>query len=98
MSEIYSGAAGFGRTIAIISAIFFTVIGIGLIVFGIYLLLSKSNDDQSSSSRKGTGIISIIFGALFIIIPWVWVLLTQESKFIAAIGGVGEGVNIIRSF
>jgi len=42
-SEIYSGAAGFGRVYAWISAIIGTIIAIGMIIFGIYIINHKGH-------------------------------------------------------
>lgn len=42
-SEIYSGAAGFGRIYAWISAIIGTVTAIGMIIIGIYIIQHKSH-------------------------------------------------------
>lgn len=41
--EIYSGAAGVGRIYAWISAILGTIIAIGMIIFGIYIINHKSH-------------------------------------------------------
>ena len=42
-SEIYSGAAGFGRIYAWISAIIGTLIAIGMIIGGVYIIQHKSH-------------------------------------------------------
>jgi len=42
-NEIYSGAADFGKIYAIISAIIGTLISIGMIIFGIYIIQHKNH-------------------------------------------------------
>jgi len=86
-SDIYSGAAGVGRFSAIIGAVIATIVGVGFIVGGIYLVARTDN--------KTGGWVLIIVGLLAIIISWIWVYLTQRSKFLAAAGGVDTGLQII---
>lgn len=47
MDSIYSGAATVGRTWAEVSAIFLSVIAVGVIIYGIYLLFNPSNSVQA---------------------------------------------------
>ena len=89
-SEIYSGAAGVGRVSAIIGAVIATLVGVGFIVGGIYLVARTDN--------KTGGWVLIGVGVLAIIISWLWVYLTRRSKFLAAVGGVDTGLQLISDF
>lgn len=51
--EIYSGAASFGKLRAVIGAIFGTIIGIGLIIGGIFALIHKT---KLTGETTGTSI------------------------------------------
>jgi len=55
--EIYSGAASFGIAWALIGAIFATIIGIGMIVGGIYILIHKDKliDIQATITQINGG-------------------------------------------
>ena len=55
-SEIYSGAASFGRGMAIFGAVMSTLIGIGMVIGGIYILLHKDKSKHVLATVVGCSI------------------------------------------
>lgn len=100
-SDLYSGAAGFGRIWAVISAIFATLVGVIFLIAGIFLVVSKPapqkrDDPPQKGSPKVAGGICIFVAIMIITMSWLMVYLTRHSKFAAAAYGTGAGINMIR--
>jgi hypothetical protein len=100
-SELYSGAAGFGRIWAVISACFATLVGIILLAVGILMLVvkptpPKRGDPPQKGNPKVAGGILIFVAIMIVTLSWLMVYLTRHSKFAAAAMGVGGGIDLIR--
>jgi len=98
-SKIYSGAAEFGKINAIFGAIIGSLIGLGLIIGGIYLLIKRpdiqTTDGTSDISPVLIGAILIIVGLIILIGGWLYVALTSKSETFAAAYGTATAIEDI---
>ena len=102
-SDVYSGAASFGRFTAIISAVVLSLLAVALIALGIDLIYNKHipeqipTDNKTPMSNKQKGWILIAISIVLLVMSWGWVWVTEKYKFAAAVGGVGSAVNVFKS-
>lgn len=98
---VYSGAAGFGRIWAVISAVIATIIGIFFIIVGVILIREKTPEpdpnrpNEKPANPKIGGWICIAVAVLIIISSWVIVYVTRTSKLAAAAVGGGELIHML---
>lgn len=82
--DLYTDVSHLGTTFALISAIGGTVIGVGAIAGGIYMLAAQSD------LPIWAGIATLVVGILIIVGGWVyWYLTTKSKPLAAATGGAG---------
>jgi len=77
--------AGFGRGYAFFSAVITTVLGIIMIILGLYFLTSKKQ-----TRNRQSGLALVAFGIFIILLSWILVWATRKSKTVAELeGGYG---------
>jgi hypothetical protein len=95
-SKIYSGGARFGLLNAQIGAIIATLIGLGLLIYGIYSLQKKNDDKLKNEFDKKSSYVYIGFGLFMIIASWLSYFLARKNKLFAFAGGAGNFINMFR--
>ena len=90
MSDAYSDAASFGRSISFIFASIVTFISLIMLFLGLYMIYINVNNSRHA------GLVIIVTALIMFLIAWLWYWIVERSKFIAAAYGTEEVYQIVK--
>lgn len=94
MGNAYSDAASFGVFIASIAFFLYLLLGIFLILAGIYLIIT--NQTINGQPGRPTGFVLLFIGVFAILIGYLTYYIVTRYQFAAAIYGVETAIDVLR--